>query len=148
MPGDSRSLFIALAALSWAEPVPETYLEAIWSVIGQENLFHLVVCKLGEGSLLMRTDYALYQAHDMVLLYLDCKTDNSVEILLPESNPEVTAFISPWLFTFRKETVKKIAEHRIEFFLSVLDERQTVISLEAIIRALMASESISELESK
>lgn len=147
MPGDSRSLFIALAALSWTEPVPETCLEAIWSVLGQENLFRLVVCKLVEGSLLMRTDYALYQAHDMILMYLDCKTDNSVEILLPESNPEGTAFISPWLFTFGKETVKKIAEQRIEFFLSVLDERQTVISLEAIIHALMASESISELES-
>ena len=69
MPEDSRRLFIALAALSFVEPVPEACLEAIWSVLGQENLFPLVVCKLVEGSLLMKTEaYPLYQGHDMVSL--------------------------------------------------------------------------------
>ncbi|GLU22112.1 hypothetical protein SLE2022_382090 [Rubroshorea leprosula] len=43
---DSRRLFIALSALSWSEPVPEACLEAIWSVLGQEGLFSLVICKL------------------------------------------------------------------------------------------------------
>ncbi|KAK9282492.1 hypothetical protein L1049_005411 [Liquidambar formosana] len=147
MPEDSKRLFIALASLSWAEPVPEACLEAIWSVLGQENLFPLIVCKLVEGSLLMKTDlYALYHVHDMVSLYLDCKTNDSVEILLTESNPEGTAFISPWLLTFGKGSVQKIAEQRIEFFLSGLEEKQVVITLEAIIQALMASKSISELE--
>ncbi|KAJ6700981.1 hypothetical protein OIU74_012349 [Salix koriyanagi] len=38
MPGDSRRLFIALASLSWAEPVPEPCLEAVWSVLGRGKL--------------------------------------------------------------------------------------------------------------
>ncbi|CBI36281.3 hypothetical protein VitviT2T_013599 [Vitis vinifera] len=147
MPEDSRRLFIALAALSWAEPVPEACLESVWSVVGQDNLFPLVVCKLVEGSLLMKTDsFPLYQVHDMVSLYLDCRTHDSVKILLSESSPERIAFISPWLLTFGKETVKQIAEQRTEFCLSGLEEKQAAITLEAIIQALMASESISELE--
>ncbi|RVW30856.1 hypothetical protein CK203_110521 [Vitis vinifera] len=81
MPEDSRRLFIALAALSWAEPVPEACLESVL-------------------------------VHDMVSLYLDCRTHDS----------------------------------RTEFCLSGLEEKQAAITLEAIIQALMASESISELE--
>lgn len=147
MPEDSRRLFIALAALSWAEPVPEACLESVWSAVGEENLFPLVVCKLVEGSLLMKTDsFPLYQVHDMVSLYLDCKTGDSIKILLSESNQDGIAFISPWLLTFGKETVKQIAERKTEFCLSLLEEKQAIITLEAIIQALMASKSISELE--
>lgn len=147
MPGDSRKLFIALAALSWVEPVPEVCLEVIWSVLGQESMFTLIVCKLVEGSLLMKTDTdPLYQVHDMVSLYLDSKTDDSVVLLLNESTDEETAFICPWLLIFGKQRIKKIAEQRIEILLGVLEEKQAVITLEAIIQALMASKSISEFE--
>lgn len=83
MPDNSRKLFIALAALSWSEPVPEACLEAIWSVLGQESMFPLVVCKLVEGSLLTKTDSdPLYKVHDMVSLYLDSKMNDSVKILV------------------------------------------------------------------
>ncbi|PON50975.1 Coatomer beta subunit [Parasponia andersonii] len=146
MPGDSRELFIALAALSWAEPVPEACVEAIWSVLGQESLFPLIVCKLVEGSLLMKTETdPLYSVHDMVVLYLDNKTNDSVKILLKESRPEETANICPWLLIFGKEVVKTVSEQRIVNFLSA-DEKQAIITLKAIIQALMASKSISEFE--
>lgn len=147
MPEDSRSLFIALAALSWAEPVPEACLEAIWSVLGQDNLFPLIVCKLVEGSLVMKTEsYPLYEVHDMVSLYLDSKTNDSVKILLSDSIPEECAFISPWLFIFGKEQVKRVSQQRMDSLLSSSGEKQVVAILEAIIQSLMASISISELE--
>ncbi|KAJ0074771.1 hypothetical protein Patl1_34467 [Pistacia atlantica] len=147
MPRDPRRLFIALAALSWAEPVPETCLEAMWSILGQKSLFPLIVCKLVEGSLLMKDDTdPLYHVHDMVSLFLDSKKNDSVQILLSESETEEISFIWPWLLTFGKEDIKKIAEQKIESVLSVLEERQTIITLEAILQALMASKSISELE--
>ena len=147
MPGDSRKLFTALAALSWAEHVPEACLEAIWSVIGQENLFSLIVSKLVEGSLLMKTDTdPLYQVHDMVSLYLDSKKNDSVLLLINDSEHEETSFIFPWLLVFGKESVKRISEQKIEIILSVLEEKQAVITLEAIIQALMASKTISEFE--
>lgn len=147
MPEDSRRLFIALATLSWAEPVPEACLESVWSVVGQANLFPLVVCKLVEGSLLMKIDsFPSYQVHDMVSLYLDCRTNDSVKILFSECSQEGIAFISPWLLTFGKETVKQIGKQRTELCLSTLEEKQATITLDAIIQALMASESISELE--
>ncbi|KAF8389080.1 hypothetical protein HHK36_025765 [Tetracentron sinense] len=148
MPEDSRRLFVALAALSWAEPVPEVCLETLWLVLGQQSLFPLIVCKLVEGSLLIKTDsYLTYHVHDMVSLYLDSKTNDSVEILLTESAPpDGTASITPWLFIFGKETVKMIAEQKMKFFLSALEEKLAVITLEAIVQALMASKSISELE--
>ena len=147
MPGDSRKLFIALAALSWAEPVPEACLEAIWSVLGQEMMFPLIVCKLVEGSLLMKTDTdPLYQVHDMVSLYLDSKTNDSVVFLVNESSDENKALICPWLFIFGKESVKRISEQKIETFLSVFEEKQAVTTIEAIIKALMASKTISDFE--
>ncbi|KAH7565079.1 hypothetical protein ACOSP7_020806 [Xanthoceras sorbifolium] len=147
MPEDSRRLFIALAALSWAEPVPEDCVEATWSVLGQKSLFPLIVCKLVEGSLLMKTDTdPLYHVHDMVSLYLDSKTTDSVEILINESEPEETALICPWLLVFGKENIRKVAKQKIELSLSVLEEKQVIISLEAILEALMASKTISELE--
>jgi hypothetical protein len=147
MPGDSRKLFTALAALSWAEHVPEACLEAIWSVLGQESLFSLIVSKLVEGSLLMKTDTdPLYQVHDMVSLYLDSKKNDSVLLLINDSGHEETSFIFPWLLVFGKESVKRIAEQKIEIILSVLEEKQAVITLEAIIQALMASKTISEFE--
>lgn len=147
MPGDSRKLFTALAALSWVEHVPEVCLEAIWSVLGQESLFPLIVSKLVEGSLLMKTDTdPLYQVHDMVSLYLDSKKNDSVLLLINDSGDEETSFIFPWLLIFGKESVKRIAEQKIETFLSVLEEKQAVITLEAIIQALMASKTISEFE--
>ncbi|EXB67327.1 Putative inactive disease susceptibility protein LOV1 [Morus notabilis] len=146
MPGESRNLFIALAALSWAEPVPESCVEAIWSVLGQESLFPLIVCKLVEGSLLMKTETdPLYLVHDMVALYLDSKTNDSIEMLLKESKPEETANICPWLLIFGKENVKSVSEQRIVHFLGA-EEKQAIITLKAIIQALMASKSISELE--
>ncbi|KAK1592652.1 hypothetical protein Q3G72_028296 [Acer saccharum] len=147
MPEDSRQLFIALAALSWAEPVPEACVEATWSVLGQKSLFPLIVCKLVEGSLLMKVDTdPLYEVHDMVSLYLDSKINDSAEILLNESKAEETASICPWLLIFGKENIKEVAKRKIELSFSVLDEKQVIISLEAILEALMASKSISELE--
>ncbi|KAH0982724.1 hypothetical protein GBA52_009901 [Prunus armeniaca] len=147
MPGDSRKLFIALSALSWVEPVPEACVEAVWSVLGQETLFPLIVCKLVEGSLLMKIDTdPLYLVHDMVALYLGSKTNDSVEILLNESTPEETAFICPWLLIFGKEKVKSFAEKKIVHFLNAFEEKQVIITLKASIQALMASKSISELE--
>lgn len=146
MPGDSRNLFIALAALSWAEPVPEACVEAIWSVLGQESLFPLIVCKLVEGSLLMKTETdPLYLVHDMVALYLDSKTNDAIEILLRESRPKETANICPWLLIFGKKNVKSVSEQRMVHFLGA-EEKQAIITLKAIIQALMASKSISELE--
>ncbi|KAL7162339.1 hypothetical protein ACSBR2_042758 [Camellia fascicularis] len=147
MPEDSRRLFLATAALSWAEPVPEACLEAVWSALGHVNMFPLVVCKLVEGSLLKKSDYYhLYQVHDMVSLYLDGKINDSLKILLIDLTPEGTAFISPWLFIFGKETSQKVAGQRIEFFLGVLEEKQAVITLEAITQAIMEIISISEFE--
>ncbi|KAK3219481.1 hypothetical protein Dsin_013451 [Dipteronia sinensis] len=147
MPEDSRQLFIALAALSWAEPVPEACVEAMWSVLGQKSLFPLIVCKLVEGSLLMKADTdPLYEVHDMVSLYLDSKINDSAEILLNESKAEETASICPWLLIFGKENIKEVAKRKIELSFSVLDEKQVIISLEAILEALMTSKSISELE--
>ncbi|XVF24821.1 hypothetical protein REPUB_Repub13aG0160700 [Reevesia pubescens] len=147
MPVDSKRLFIALAALSWAGPVPEACVEAVWSILGQESLFSLIFCKLVEGSLLMKVDMdPLYQAHDMVSLYLDSKTTESAEMLLHGSIPEKTAFICPWLLIFGKENVKKIVEQRMKLFFDILEEKQVVITLESITEALMASNSISELE--
>ncbi|KAI9161419.1 hypothetical protein LWI28_017192 [Acer negundo] len=147
MPEDSRQLFIALAALSWAEPVPEACVEATWSVLGQKSLFPLIVCKLVEGSLLMKVDTdPLYEVHDMVSLYLDSKINDSAEILLNESKAEGTASICPWLLIFGKDNIKEVAKRKIELSFSVLDEKQVIISLEAILEALMASKSISELE--
>ncbi|XP_041001219.1 uncharacterized protein LOC121246959 [Juglans microcarpa x Juglans regia] len=147
MPGDSRKLFAALAALSWVEHVPEAGLEAIWSVIGQESLFPLIVGKLVEGSLLTKTDTdPLYQVHDMVSLYLDSKKNDAIVLLVDEARVEETAFICPWLFVFGKESIKRIVGQKIEIFLSVLEEKQAVITLEAIVQALMASKSISEYE--
>lgn len=147
MPEDSRRLFIAFASLSWAEPLPEACLEAIWSVIGQENLFPLTVCKLVEGSLLMKTDaISVYQVHDMVSLYLNSKENDSVSMLLKESTAEKSAFISPWLFIFGKDAVKIVSEKKIESSLSSSEEKQAIMVLEAIIQAFMTSESISEIE--
>lgn len=147
MPEDSRKLFIALAALSWAEPVPEACVEAIWSVIGQESLFPLVVCKLVEGSLLMKTETdPVYLVHDMVILYLGTKINDSVEILLNESTLEGAAYICPWLLIFGKENIKTISEQKILHFLSA-EAKQAVIILSSIIQVIMASKSISELDS-
>jgi len=147
MTADSRKLFTALAALSWAEHIPEACLEAIWSVLGQDSLFPLIVSKLVEGSLLIKTDTdPLYQVHDMVSLYLDSKKNDSVLLLINDSGDEETSFICPWLLIFGNESVKRIAEKKIEIFLSVVEEKQAVITLEAIIQALMASETISEFE--
>ncbi|OVA00465.1 Disease resistance protein [Macleaya cordata] len=143
----SRRLFIALAALSWVESMPEACLEALWSVLGQESLFPLIVCKLVEGSLLMKVDsYPMYQVHDMVSLYLDGKTNDAIHILLTESSPEDVASITPWFLVFGKETVKTIAEQRMKSFLNGSEENQAVITLNSIVQALMASKSISELE--
>lgn len=147
MPADSTKLFMALAVLSWAERVPEVCLEAIWSVLGQENIFPLIVSKLVEGSLLMKTDTdSLYQVHDMVSLYLDSKKNDSILFLVNESRVEESAFICPWLLIFGKESVKRISEQKIKIFLNVLEEKQAITTLEAIIQALMASKSISEFE--
>ncbi|XP_022716564.1 uncharacterized protein LOC111275448 [Durio zibethinus] len=82
----------------------------------------------------------------MVSLYLDSKTTESTEMLLHGSTPEKTAFICPWLLIFGKENVKRIVEERMKLFFDILEEKQVVITLESIIQAFMASNSISELE--
>ncbi|XP_072964487.1 uncharacterized protein [Typha angustifolia] len=147
MPEDSRRFFIVLAAISWTEPVPEACLEAMWSVLGQDNLFPLVVCKLVEGSLLIKLEsHLLYHVHDMVSLYLDNKIDDAIHSLLVEPSPDTAASVAPWLFIFGQETVQKSAEDQIMSSLSVLMERRVVTILENIVHALMASKSISELE--
>lgn len=149
MPADSKRLFTALASLSWVEPIPEACLEAIWSVLGQEILFSLTVCKLIEGSLLMKDDLdSSYQIHDMVSLYLDSKTNDSVKMLLSDSTSEENAFISPWLFIFGKEKVKRVCEQQMELSLSLLQEKQSVITLEAITQALEVGILISEFEAR
>ena len=52
-------------------PVPEACLEALWSVLGQESMFPLVVCKLVEGSLLIKLDsHLLY--HVIPMTWLPC----------------------------------------------------------------------------
>ncbi|KAL8537522.1 hypothetical protein ACS0TY_012593 [Phlomoides rotata] len=146
MPEDPKRLFTALAVLSWAEPIPETCLEAVWSVLGQEILFSLTVCKLIEGSLLMKDDHdSSYQIHDMVSLYLDSKTNDSVNLLLVDSTEE-SAFISPWLFVFGKESVKRASEEKIELSLGLLEEKHAAITLEAITHALEVGISSSEFE--
>ncbi|KAJ8755717.1 hypothetical protein K2173_024261 [Erythroxylum novogranatense] len=147
MPEDSKRLFVALALISWVEPVPEACLEAIWLVLGEESLFPLIVSKLVEGSLLMKTDTdPLYMVHDMVSLYLDSKTNDSIEILLVECSAEEAAFIFPWLLIYGKENIKKIAEQRFTALLDTVEENLVVSALEALIQALMASKSMSELE--
>ncbi|KAM7254261.1 hypothetical protein ACFE04_031943 [Oxalis oulophora] len=147
LPKDSKNLFITFSALSWVEPVPEACIEAMWSVLGAESMFPLIVCKLVEGSLLMKTDPdPFYHIHDMVSLYLDGKTDNSIKLLLNEPVSEKIAFICPWVVIFGKEDVKMVAKRKMEFFLDSLEEPRVVITLEAIIQALMVSKSISELE--
>lgn len=138
MPEDSQRFFIILAAISWVEPVPEACLEALWSVLGQESVFPLVVCKLVEGSLLIKLDsHLLYHVHDMVALYLDNKTNDAIQSLLIESSPDGAASIAPWLFIFGKETVQKASEEKMKALLSVLHERQVVITLETAVHALM-----------
>ncbi|XP_015871336.3 uncharacterized protein LOC107408445 [Ziziphus jujuba] len=146
MPEDSRKLFIALAALSWEEPVPEACVEGIWSVLGQESLFSLVERKLVEGSLLMKMETEpLYLVHDMVSLYLGSKLKDSIEIILNQSTLEGTAGICPWLLIFGKENVKTLSEQKIVHFLSA-EAKLAVITLKSIIQVMMASKSISELE--
>ncbi|XP_073015452.1 uncharacterized protein [Primulina eburnea] len=147
MPVGSKKLFVALASLSWAEPIPEICLEAVWSVLGLDTLFSLTVCKLIESSLLTKVDAdSSYQIHDMVSLYLDSKTNDSVKMLLTDSGSEKNAFVSPWLFIFGKETVKVVSEQTIEYSLCLSNEKRAVITLEAITQALEVSMSISEFE--
>ncbi|KAJ0987919.1 hypothetical protein J5N97_006275 [Dioscorea zingiberensis] len=149
MPENSQKFFIVLASISWAEPVPEACLEALWSVLGQESLFSLVVCKLVEGSLLIKMDaHMLYHVHDMVSLYLEKKTDDAIRTLLLESTQASVASISPWLFIFGKENVRIVAEEKIKFLLTVSQKSmaEAAVSLETIAHALMASKSISEFE--
>lgn len=147
MPIDSKKLFVALASLSWAEPIPEICVEAVWSVLGPNVLFSLTVCKLIESSLLTKVDvHSSYQIHDMVSLYLDSKTNDSVKMLPTDLESEKNVFVSPWLFIFGKETVKIVAEQTIEHSLSLSNEKRAVITLEAITQALEVSMSISEFE--
>lgn len=147
MPEDSRRLFIAPAALSWAEPIPEACVEATWSVLGPKSLFPLVVCKLVEGSLLMKADTdPVYTVHDMVSLYLDSKIEDSIDILINGQKSEEKASICPWLLIFGKEKIEEVAKQKIELLLSVIEEKQVLISLEAFLEALLTSMSISELE--
>lgn len=147
MPEHSQKIFVALATISWAEPVPEACLEALWSVLGQDSMFPLVVCKLVEGSLLIKTEsYPMYHVHDMVSLYLDSKTNTGIEIMLIESTTEGSASVAPWLFVFGKETVKPFAEQKMKCLLGLSEEKYIIITIESIIQALMTSKSISELE--
>lgn len=147
MPTHSQGLFLVLAAISWAEPVPEACLESLWSVLGQDSMFPLVVCKLVEGSLLIKTESnPMYHIHDMVSLYLDSKINYSIETLLIESTLEGAAFIAPWLFVFGKEMVRPFAEQKMQYFLNASEEKHIIVTLESIFQALMASKSISELE--
>ncbi|XP_068652467.1 uncharacterized protein [Aristolochia californica] len=147
MPEDSRRLFIVLAAISWVEAVPEACLEALWVVLGQDDMFPLVICKLVEGSLLIKTEsYPMYHVHDMVSLYLNTKVNDAINILLIEASAECSASVAPWLFVFGKNTVTAIAEQKMKFFLDELEQKQVAITLEAIDHALMASKSIPELE--
>ncbi|CAA6671747.1 unnamed protein product [Spirodela intermedia] len=131
MPEDSRRLFMILAAISWAEPVPEICLE--------------VLCKLVEGSLLIKTNPE-YHVHDMVALYLEGKVNGAVETLLTGSSDEAAAAVAPWLFVFGKDEVKNCAEEKMKVLISLSHEREAVVALESMVQALMASKSISELE--
>lgn len=147
MPENSRQFFILLSSLSWAEPVPELCLEALWSVLGPDGMFPLVVSKLVEGSLLIKLEQQLlYHVHDMVSLYLDVKKESVVSTILVNASLENIAFIAPWLFIFGKESVQEMAEEKMESFLRKFRNKEVVILLESMVQALMASKSISELE--
>lgn len=146
MPEQSRTFFLALAAISWTEPVPEACLEALWTVLGQVTLFPFIMSKLVEGSLVIKMDtQSSYHVHDMVSLYLENKTEDAVSRILMKSSADSAASIAPWLFIFGKEPAKVIAKEKMEFFLNA-QERQVINTLENIIQSLMASKSISELE--
>ncbi|GLJ43884.1 hypothetical protein SUGI_0914780 [Cryptomeria japonica] len=153
MASHSRDLFIAFAALSWAEPVPEICLEAVWSALGQDSNFLLVANKLIEGSLLTKGSlltraetHEMYHLHDMVSLYLDNKVHDALKMLLIDARPEASAAVAPWLFVFGKEKVKKVAEQKLKGYLRSVHEKQVVVTLEAIYQALLASKSVTELE--
>ncbi|KAL6888288.1 hypothetical protein ACP4OV_009314 [Aristida adscensionis] len=147
MPENSRSFFMALAAISWEEPVPEACLESIWSALVQDSLFSLVVSKLVEGSLIIKLDdQLLYHMHDMVSLYLENKANDAVRTLLSESFPEYAALVSPWLFVFGKECVKGPAEQKMRSFFSLLEFMEIEILLGSTTQALMACRSISDFE--
>lgn len=147
MPENSRQFFILLSSLSWAEPVPESCLEALWLVLGPDSMFPLVVSKLVEGSLLIKLEQQLlYYVHDMVSLYLDVKMKSAVSTILVDASLENVAFIAPWLFIFGKESFQEMAREKIESFLGKLRNKEVVILLESMVQALMASKSISELE--
>lgn len=88
----------------------------------------------------------LYLVHDMVALYLDSRTNDSIQILLNASTTEKAAFICPWLLIFGKERINFFAENRIVSILGAFEENHVIITLKSTIQALMTSESISELE--
>ncbi|KAL0380406.1 UNVERIFIED_CONTAM: hypothetical protein Sangu_0104900 [Sesamum angustifolium] len=117
MPTDSKRLFTALAALSWVEPIPE----------------------------LSRSTLVGSWAGKFVLSH-NGKTNDSVRMLLTNSSSEENAFISPWLFIFGKEPVKRVSKQKIELSLTHLQEKQAVVTLEAITQALEVGISISEFE--
>ena len=130
MPENSRSFFMALAAISWEEPVPEACLESIWSALEQGGLFSLVVSKLVEGSLIIKLeDQPVYHMHDMVSLYLENKTNDVVHALLSESISYYAALVSPWLFVFGKECMKRPAEQKMGSFFSLLEFTEIEILL-------------------
>jgi hypothetical protein len=146
MPENSRNFFMALAAISWEEPVPEACLESIWSALEQGGLFSLVVSKLVEGSLIIKLeDQPLYHMHDMVSLYLENKT-NVARALLSESISYYAALVAPWLFVFGKECMKRPGEHKMESFFSLLEFMEIEILLVNTTQALMACRSLSEFE--
>lgn len=149
----ARDLFTAFAALSWVEPVPEVCLEAVWSALGQDSTFLLVASKLIESSLLSKGSlftkaetYMMYHVHDMISLYLENKVHDAVKMLLMDTISEASAAVAPWLFVFGKEETKKAAEKKLKDFLRSVHERQVVVTLEAIVQALQASKSVTELE--
>lgn len=147
MPENSRIFFMALAAISWEEPVPEACLESIWSALEQCGLFSLVVSKLVEGSLIIKLeDQPLYHMHDMVSLYLENKTNDATRALLSDSISYNVALVAPWLFVFGKECMKRPAEQKMGSFFSLLEFMDIEILLVNTTQALMACRSLSELE--
>ncbi|OQU84598.1 hypothetical protein SORBI_3004G085900 [Sorghum bicolor] len=147
MPENSRNFFMALAAISWEEPVPEACLESIWSALEQGGLFSLVVSKLVEGSLIIKLeDQPLYHMHDMVSLYLENKTNDVARALLSESISYYAALVAPWLFVFGKECMKRPAEQKMGSFFSLLEFMEIEILLVNTTQALMACRSLSEFE--
>ncbi|XP_024540053.1 uncharacterized protein LOC9634115 [Selaginella moellendorffii] len=151
----ARDLFLSLAALCWATPIPEPCLEAIWQALHQDTTFRIVSSKLCDSSLLKRSSssgsdtFLHYTVHDMVALFLETKTEESIALLLKEHSlihAESRAAIVPWLYRFGNRRIVKLAEDSlVEVFWSNSEELPAIV-LWNVVEVLSTSSTMAELE--